>query len=1795
MPGSPNPVSLSSAGAKGRNLDRTVPESALDFEISEVLLASVNAHISDPIDAHDASAISVADAEDRFESTEVEGVITEVGGALEDVMSSGVISAGTFTSAGLLVTFDASSVAVINGAQFDFSGETITLPDNSTRYVYYDTARTLQHAGNAPNLAIGELALWRITTLAGVVTTSTDLRFFTRQASRKPHYTVRASGTNNNKHAEGNFESIEAAMAYIDIYANVESEKFTVLVRGDVTISATVQLPRSNITFEGEGGNATITTGASLDPMFDLNGRQGITFRNLVFRCAHANSTAIADVAGSAHDCLITKCSFSNGGTDWENGVTIEPTVPAAADRFTIEKCSISCTGVGVSFSRPNMCRVVDTYITDAGSSSASIGISIGTAAATMVAAQGLSVVRGCTIIGFGTGIFHKAHNSKVEGCVIRDTEYGIELDGGNRASISDTVIALDATNGMHGILINGGSGHIVTGCQIVTARVVFGLTDNPHGIRVGADTVQITNNIIDGFNNTGNALGYGIGFDTGTPGSGVQTVIAHNTVTACNTAIGAADAAAVTDVKVDNCRIYDAELTSISFSNTSRLQISNNRIELGGTNSGIEVADTTDFQVVDNYIDGNAGNLNDGILISGADAVGDRTRKFVVSGNVILGVGSGIGIQLSGYVQNGTISGNTIDGYLAATPFDPTSNAGIGLINGTGGDVIAAIVVTGNQIQRCRNGIIATATNDAPITEVSITANAIHHCGFAQVGTGADSFAGAGGKGIGVEHIRGCLISDNTVRKIGRLINEASVEAFPSADGPDVKSMGIYARNCSRLTISDNRTEDIMSLNLGSGNGIYVDQRTSGVAAAATFTSRDIKICGNQTHWSTGLAGNGPGSSGVVVTCTLGSDDPTSSHVMRPVSINDNQIRNTLFCGIAVSIGDRSTLRGITVNGNNIEECATEGVLVLLYEPGASLGASVLDDINIAANTIVSTTTDGVSVKAAQDTSISRVRVSDNFLRNIGSAGIYFEVGDGVEGQNFQICDNEIITVGAEGVAVNALAATFITGIQVNGNQIIDATNEGITIFTEDVDLSGVTVNGNVIQGPAGSPTGGKGIFITTTESGGGDPFHISRLNVSNNQIWTDTSRGVEINTVGAVQQAVISDNLIEVNGTASPLYIINQPVGPIALETYTEMVSITGNTFKGGGSAVQLLTFGGLKLRDFTHANNIHRGGTVNGFIIDVSDGTVGTGDAVYNLAVTGNTFDNIAEDGVRILLGGAVISIDNCHHIVIANNRFTSCGTSGNNCVIFLRTFALLHNLTIDGNVFKSCGVTDGIGSGIIQVELGSDGATNAAENIQITRNSLNACTGVGIFVQDHSSATNWTLVNLKVDGNTIQENTNDAIRLDLAAFTVARNISVSDNYIDNVASGAAASDAGIVVLGPDTANLAQLTIRGNSLRTVGASTTAAIRVDSADDMEHISIDNNKISTSSATTGAIHVQVDGQWVSGSVCGNTIHNPTGVGIFLDPVAADAAPTGMVNVRVDGNQIYSAASHGIHINASDNTSTPTLEVLSVSDNLVEDPGGSGIRIEVFTSSQLMASKISDNVVRSATDEGIVIGFSGSGTVIDDVAISGNNVTGCATGIEVGSLTSGATISSLRISENIVSDIDGHAIIVFGTILAIPTSPFVGVSIVGNLIKNFSGDAGGTDYSGISMIGEAASHITVANNVIVSDAADAIGYHFQLIGQIRSFAMTGNTSHLGDEANTESMRFDTGVGADQASMTFTGNTFRAAVTGVNFNASSFTPDRSILVGNTDRTTGGAGNLTAFGAVFTNSQVANNQD
>jgi hypothetical protein len=77
-------------------------------------------------------------------------------------------------------------------------------------------------------------------------------------------------------------------------------------------------------------------------------------------------------------------------------------------------------------------------------------------------------------------------------------------------------------------------------------------------------------------------------------------------------------------------------------------------------------------------------------------------------------------------------------------------------------------------------------------------------------------------------------------------------------------------------------------------------------------------------------------------------------------------------------------------------------------------------------------------------------------------------------------------------------------------------------------------------------------------------------------------------------------------------------------------------------------------------------------------------------------------------------------------------------------------------------------------------------------------------------------------------------------------------------------------------------------------------------------------------------------------------------------------------------------------------------------------------------------------------------------------------------------------------------------------------------------------------------------------------------------------------------ANTTSLLFDPDVSADQLNLSFTGNNFRGAATGVSY-AGSFAPQYSVVANNVERTSGGAGAWSTFVAPFTNSITTPNQD
>ena len=127
----PGSISVGTGRAPAKSVDPTA------FINPNQGLETVTAHINDPDQAHMASTIGIVDTGAYFTSDEVEGALQELGAdstASYDSRQNGWFSGGTTTEVGLVVTMAANSIAIVDTGRVDVSGDTITLPNNTTRW-----------------------------------------------------------------------------------------------------------------------------------------------------------------------------------------------------------------------------------------------------------------------------------------------------------------------------------------------------------------------------------------------------------------------------------------------------------------------------------------------------------------------------------------------------------------------------------------------------------------------------------------------------------------------------------------------------------------------------------------------------------------------------------------------------------------------------------------------------------------------------------------------------------------------------------------------------------------------------------------------------------------------------------------------------------------------------------------------------------------------------------------------------------------------------------------------------------------------------------------------------------------------------------------------------------------------------------------------------------------------------------------------------------------------------------------------------------------------------------------------------------------------------------------------------------------------------------------------------------------------------------------------------------------------------------------------------------------------------
>lgn len=1344
--------------------------------------------------------------------------------------------------------------------------------------------------------------------------------------------------------------------------------------------------------------------------------------------------------------------------------------------------------------------------------------------------------VSGGTVAGCQYAVLVDGDNVKIDSVNAITSNRCFWLNGGSAPLISNCLAEVDATVGHTGISVQlGSAGAVITGCRVICTRAVWA-GETPIGIQFTDTDCKLINTYVSGFRNAGGALGYGFASTSSASGFSIDGCTFESCYNGAVVVV-----TGLNDWQITDSRFTSIDVAAISAAGCANIVISGNQFEAPGSSPAISLGNgTTDAVVSDNYINGNQVTTT-GIQITGTDTGTTRSRRFSITGNTIKAVTTA-GINLSGYVQNGTISGNQVDGFLAASPADPTAT-GIRVLSVATGALPRYLTFTGNTVWRCTQGISAVGTNADPVYDLTFDSNGVHHCGLAQAGATVTSFTTGGSVGIGVDQGRRITIVGNTIRKIGRLISNTDVEGFPTAGGADVNSQGIFVHNTLGATVSGNTVTDSMSTGAGTGNGIFVRQGGAGHGAGNTFTNNGVVVADNNTLWNDALAGNGAGSHGVLIVVERGTDPATAAHIMSDLTVSGNTVRLVQVSGIRVVVGTESTMTGLAVNGNSVRESSDDGITI--ETAGAS--ACTLNRAVVNSNTIVECTGVGIQLTPGGVGTFAGVGVNDNGISDVDSHGIAIEpsvvavvVGD------ISVCDNRLanVAVAGHGIALlNTASALTFEHFTIRGNHITnsqDAAGAAIRVTSTDIPLRDVIIAANMIGNPANVGIPSRGISVATNVSVL-TAVALRRVSITDNTVLVAADHGVFVSADGLIEHLTISNNILDVDAAPGrPLFV--QCDRTTSLNEAVENLIISGNTCKGGiGSRVRLVN--GNRLRGVVVSNNQFgyalEGSTETGdraglsFSIKTIN-TSGSTPGISNLAVTGNTFFECEEQGLSFRFGGAGDEvIDDIVDVVLTGNTFTRCTVGA----AFVGSAALRYeangttrNLTIANNTFGDCPGEDAISQGTVHMLFSHDTAVAdefSAENVAVLGNTINACGGCGVKVDNSSLGTLWTLSGLKVNDNQIQNQTCDAVRLGLGSFTSGRMITISNNSIDTVNSPTA-SDLGINIFGP-TGGLNFCSILGNTIRGTGTTSggNGVIVVDSPDVINGLNISTN-ILDAGGNTGGIFVEASG------------------------TAADIA--------LNGNVVNDASVDGILMSV---TGANNISTLSISGNTIVGSGNDGIQI-LWNGGTIDAVTVNDNSITGSADQGIQIGSLNAGT-IDGMTINGNSVRDTGhDAIVVNLNTTGGTL---------------HA-----------------VTVSGNSIHSFNTLNSTSLDGGVRMTGEIAMSVGVSDNNIKSNTEDAVGLHFNIEGAINAFNVHGNTVHLGDEADTTSMIFDTGAGATQNSMSFTGNSFKAAVNGVSFAASAFSPDRSVVAHNNERTTGpAAGNWAAFAATFTNSVTTPNQD
>ncbi|MDB4278208.1 right-handed parallel beta-helix repeat-containing protein, partial [Deltaproteobacteria bacterium] len=1109
-----------------------------------------------------------------------------------------------------------------------------------------------------------------------------------------------------------------------------------------------------------------------------------------------------------------------------------------------------------------------------------------------------------------------------------------------------------------------------------------------------------------------------------------------------------------------------------------------------------------TDVQITSNRCHGGySGSISAiGINVEGRDVFGDRTRNIVIADNNVRSF-TLHGIRLRGYVQNGTISGNTVDGYLDAAPFIP-SGTGIKIeATITNPDMASYNTVANNTVWRCAVGIHLVGLNAEHLTNIAVNGNAIHQIALA----GAFS-----SNAIIAQLVDDLTCNNNVIYDLGIIINEIGT---PGAPAGTIGCRGIYTYNCNRVTIDGNSIRNVHVSGAAGGSAIVCDMFNATVDP--DFES--LTISDNTISQEAGLAQGM--TFGISVFCTIGTGGGALANTLTGLVISGNNLKNTEYGGIQVKSSTDTAITNVAIEGNLVHSVLNSSAIAgidLVTEGTVTAGS--LWQVLIADNVIA-----GVNLASAAAVGI---RVLCDELSPVFGA--------------FTIRDNEVL--GCNNGILYHQQDLLLAGLKISGNRAEGAGDYAIkvaaTVVNETTIISGsIELSGNsAFMTPAS--TTGHAIHLE---------FHgwTSLVKVQANLAFADAANG----------------------STGRPLFLdVDYAPNFLFPLFWHRGYQITDNILEGG-IGTRFDFEGDVGLRNFKVADNEFKNSQdqMCQFNITNDDApALGAGSSALYMDMTfhDNSFDNSDYEG--LVLNFANVDPSNSTYaairgISVQSNIFTKVATGLSGAGLYVSSRAKIGNLTIANNQFYYCGPGGAAGSGTIGLAIGGTtaGTFPTLFNTRVSGNTFSDCGGVGVYMQRHVSATQYTVANFEVSNNNFSNQASAPVLLNLLQATQVDNVVVNQNIIHTVTNTAG---YGILITGPSSGTTTNLSVSGNTIKDVDLE---GINLGFLDLLVNGRVDGNSVD-GSGDQGIQLLLEDFQGVS--VSGNTVNDAGSDSIEIEAAA------GGESLTVNGNTTHDGAK-GILLDFN-----AGVEVLAVCGNSIYNPTGVGIDCD-FESS-LTSVNVNSNAIYGGGSQGSLY-FHGAASDIEACTFNGNTISTVADG---------------------------------GIVIITSSGDLIDIAVVGNSIRNWNLDANtGSTYTFRSAIYVATATgatrcISIGdNNIVQGDQAGSTGIFMGPVnaGSNTAFdaiSIIGNnifTSQI--SASTTGILYDTNSSTTGREHTISGNNVRGPRTTANA-FGSFAADKCVVVGNSASEGDGAnyvggGWATWVAADFTNvsNETAHNAD